>query len=143
MSPACPIAYRQIDATVVRINSLSISLLLIAYLLSPQIMFMYFIGIDLIVRLFINDNLSPINQISRLIKVVIRAKTMNADAAAKRLAAYFALAFAWMVVALHIFELSNTAKIVTVIFVACSLMELLFNYCVGCKIYFLYKKLIG
>ena len=143
MAPACPIAFRQIDGTVVRINSLSISLMLIAYLLSSQVLLIYILGIDLIIRLFINKELSPINQTSRLIKVMIRAKTINTDAGAKRLAAYFALGFSWAIIVLHIFELFDIAKIVTLIFVACSLMELLFNYCVGCKIYFLYKKLFG
>ncbi|MFC2074625.1 DUF4395 family protein, partial [Campylobacterota bacterium] len=76
-------------------------------------------------------------------KVMIRAKTINTDAGAKRLAAYFALGFSWAVIVLHTFELFDLAKIVTIIFVACSLMELIFNYCVGCKIYFLYKKLVG
>ena len=143
MAPACPIAFRQIDATVVRINSLSISLMLMAYLFSSQILVIYILGIDLIVRLFINKGLSPINQVSRLIKAVIRAKTINADAGAKRLAAYFALGFSWAVIGLHTFGLFEIAKIVTVIFVACSLMELFFNYCVGCKIYFIYKKVVA
>lgn len=143
MAPACPITFRQIDGTVVRINSLSISLMLVAYFVSSQILFIYILGIDLIIRLFINKELSPINQISRLIKVMIRAKTINTDAGAKRLAAYFALGFSWAVILLHTFELFDIAKIVTIIFVACSLMELIFNYCVGCKIYFLYKKMVG
>jgi hypothetical protein len=143
MAPACPITFRQIDGTVVRINSLSISLMLVAYFVSSQILFIYILGIDLIIRLFINKELSPINQLSRLIKVMIRAKTINTDAGAKRLAAYFALAFSWAVILLHTFELFDVAKIVTIIFVACSLTELIFNYCVGCKIYFLYKKMVG
>ena len=117
--------------------------MLIAYLLSSQVLLIYILGIDLIIRLFINKELSPINQTSRLIKVMIRAKTINTDAGAKRLAAYFALGFSWAIIVLHTFELFDIAKIVTLIFVACSLMELLFNYCVGCKIYFLYKKLFG
>lgn len=143
MAPACPITFRQIDGTVVRINSLSISLMLLAYFVSSQILFIYILGIDLIIRLFINKELSPINQISRLIKVMIRAKTINTDAGAKRLAAYFALGFSWAVILLHTFELFNIAKIVTIVFVTCSLTELIFNYCVGCKIYFLYKKMVG
>jgi len=141
MAPACPIAFRQIDGTVIRINALSISLMLLAYLFTSEILIIYILGIDLIIRLFVNKALSPINQTSRLIKAVIRAKTINTDAGAKRLAAYFALGFSWVVIGLHAFGLFDIAKVVTVIFVACSLMELFFNYCVGCKIYFIYKKL--
>ena len=141
MAPACPIAFRQIDGTVVRINSLSISLILMAYLLSSQVLLIYVLGIDVALRLFVSKGLSPINQLSRLIKALIRAKTNNTDAGAKRLASYFAFGFAWAIVVLHTFGWIEIAKIVSVIFLACSLMELFFNYCVGCKIYFIYKKL--
>jgi len=141
MAPACPIAYRQIDGTITRINSLSITLMLVAYLISSEIFFIYILGVDLIIRLFINKKLSPINQMSNLIKVLIRAQTHNTDAGAKRLAAYFALGFSWTVIVLHTFGLFNVANIVAVIFVSCSVTELMFNYCIGCKIYFIYKKI--
>jgi len=141
MAPACPIAFRQIDGTITRINSLIITLMLAAYLLSSEIFFIYILGVDLIIRLFINKKLSPINQISSLIKLLIRAQTHNTDAGAKRLAAYFALGFSWAVIALHTFGLFNIANIVALIFVSCSVTELIFNYCIGCKIYFIYKKI--
>lgn len=141
MGPACPISFRQIDATIVRINSFSISLMLLAYLFSSEILFIYILGIDLIIRLFIKKSLSPINQLSRLIKTLICAETTQTDAAAKRLAAYFALGFSWTVVLLHSFGFLDIAAIVAVIFVACSLMELFLNFCVGCKVYFIFKKL--
>jgi hydrogenase/urease accessory protein HupE len=141
MAPACPIAFRQIDGTITRINSLSISMMLMAYLFSSEIIFIYILGIDLIIRLFINKKLSPINLISNLIKALIRAQTHNTDAGAKRLAAYFALGFSWTVIALHALGLFNIANVVAVIFVSCSVTELLFNYCIGCKIYFIYKKI--
>lgn len=141
MAPACPITYRQIDGTITRINSLSITLMLVAYLFSSEIFFIYILGIDLIIRLFISKKLSPINQMSNLIKLLIRAQTHNTDAGAKRLAAYFALGFSCAVIILHTIGLFNIANIVAIIFVSCSVTELVFNYCIGCKIYFIYKKI--
>lgn len=141
MAPACPIAYRQIDGTITRINSLTISAMLVAYLFSSEIFFIYILGVDLIIRLFINKKLSPVNQMSSLIKALIRAQTHNTDAGAKRLAAYFALIFSWIVITLHTLGLFNLANIVAVIFISCSVTELIFNYCIGCKIYFIYKKI--
>lgn len=140
VAPACPITFRQIDGTITRINSLSITLILIAYLFSSQIVLIYILGVDLIIRLFINKKLSPVNQLSSLIKMLIRAETQNTDAGAKQLASYFALGFSWAVIILHSLGFFNMAIIVSIIFVSCSLMELVFNYCVGCKIYFIYKK---
>jgi len=141
MAPACPITFRQIDGTIVRINALSLSLMLLAYLYTGQVAFIYFLGIDLIVRLFINKRLSPINQISRLIKVAIRAKTHSTDAGAKRLAAFFALGFSWTIIILHSLGLLNEAKILSSVFVLFASLEFIFNFCVGCKIYFIYKRI--
>jgi hypothetical protein len=125
----------------VRINALSLSLILGAYLISGQIALIYILGIDLIIRLFINDRLSPINQLSRIIKVAIRAKTHNTDAGAKRLASYFALGFSWSIIGLHSFGFIYEAKGLSSVFVLFSSLELFFNFCVGCKIYFIYKRL--
>ena len=140
MAPTCPITFRQIDGTVVRINALSLSLMLVAYLFSNQIFFIYILGVDLIIRLFVNKRLSPINQLSRLIKAAIRAKTHQTDAGAKRLAAYFALGFSWAIIALHSYGLIYEAKALSSVFVLFASLELIFNYCVGCKIYFIYKR---
>ncbi len=140
MAPACPITFHQIDGTIVRINALSLSLMLLAFLLTDQIVFIYFLGVDLIIRLFINKRLSPINQISRLIKVILRAKTHSTDAGAKRLAAYFALGFSWTIVLLYSLGFVQESKILASVFIVFSSLELIFNYCVGCKIYFIYKR---
>jgi len=141
MEPVCPIAFRQIDGTVVRINALIVSLLLFTYLYTEQIAFIYFLGLDLIVRLFINKKLSPINQVSRFIKVMIRAKTHSTDAGAKRLAAFFALGFTACIIGLHSVGLLNESKVLSGIFVLFASLELVFNFCVGCKIYFIYKRI--
>jgi len=141
MAPTCPITFRQIDGTIARINALSLSLMLLAYLFTNQIAFIYILGFDLIIRLFINKRLSPINQISRLIKVAIRAKTHSTDAGAKHLAGYFALGFSWSIVALHSFGLVFEAKILSSVFVLFTSLEFIFNFCVGCKIYFIYKRI--
>ena len=140
MAPTCPITFRQIDGTIVRLNAFSLSLMLAAYLASGQIAFIFILGIDLIVRLFINKELSPINQISKMMKRLIRAKTNNTDAGAKRLASYFALGFSWTIIALHSSGLVAEAMMLSAVFILFASLEVLFNYCVGCKIYFLYKR---
>ncbi len=112
-----------------------------AYLVFGQIGFIYVVGMDIIIRLFVNIRLSPINQISRLIKAAIRAKTQNTDAGAKRLAAYFALFFSLSIIVLHSLGFVYEAKVLSAVFVFFSSLELVFNFCVGCKIYFIYQRL--
>lgn len=140
MAPTCPITFRQIDGTIVRINALSQSLMLLAYIFSSQIVILYILGIDLIIRLFIDKRFSLINQLSLLIKATFRAKTHNTDAGAKRLASFFALGFTVAIILLHTFGLGNEAKVLSAVFVFFASLEFVFNYCVGCKIYFLYKR---
>jgi len=141
MAPACPITFHQIDGTIVRINAFSLSLILLAYLFTGQIAFIYFLGIDLIMRLFINKKFSPINQLSGVIKKMLKAKTNNTDAGAKRLAGFFALGFSWSIVILHTLGLFNEAKLLSLVFVFFASLEVVFNFCVGCKIYFIYKRI--
>jgi len=141
MAPTCPVTFRQIDGTIVRLNALSLSLILLAYLLTAQVVFIYILGFDLIIRLFINKRLSPINQISRLLKVLFRAKTNNTDAGAKRLASFFALGFSWTIIALDSLGYMNEAMILSGVFILFAALEFIFNFCVGCKIYFIYKRI--
>ena len=72
---------------------------------------------------------------------MIRAKTHNTDAGAKRLAAYFGLSFSWAIIILAGLDLAYEAKALASIFAFFASLELIFNFCVGCKIYFIYKRI--
>jgi len=141
MSQACPIAFRQIDGTVARINAVGVSVMLMLFLFSDQVLFLYLLAADFAMRLYGSKAYSPINRISIFIKNLFGFATKMTDAGAKRLAAQFGLLFVVLLIIAWHFNIVPMVVGVSAVFLTCIALEILFNFCVGCKIYFIIKKL--
>lgn len=141
MAQACPLLFRQIDGTVVRINAVSVTLLVLLFLATSQSLWLYLLGGDFIVRLYGSKSYSPVNRLSLRVQKALRLQPRMTDAGAKRLAAQFGLLFTLLLIAGHHLGLGAFVAALATIFLLCLALELLFNYCVGCKIYFIIKKL--
>lgn len=135
MSNACPISYEKIDATIVRLNSISISILLLLFIMSGEVLFVYLLLADVLIRILRKNRFSPILLISKAIQTRFKLKAKNEDAAAKRFTLYLALGFSLIVVIFVLASYHVFASIVAIIFVICSSTEALFGYCIGCKMY--------
>jgi len=68
--------------------------------------------------------------------------TEMTDAGAKRLAAHFGLFFVFATLASSLGGLSILTYVSVAVFLFCLGLALLFNYCIGCKIYFIYRKFL-
>jgi hypothetical protein len=62
------------------------------------------------------------------------------DGGAKRLAAYFGLTFMILLAFESFFHLRDILYITAGVFLSCAFLEVAFDFCIGCKIYFLIKK---
>ncbi len=139
MSQQCPLLFRQVDATVTRINTLFVASGIIVFLLTHNLFILLFLMVDFILRLYGYKHLSPINISSLFIQKKFSLPVKMEDAGAKRLAAFFALGFT---VALAITSLIGAAIVgiaIAGIFLFCAGLELFFGYCIACKIYHLAK----
>ena len=141
MSYSCPLSFENIDSNISRMNSLMVSSLVITYLITFNAVIIYFLLFDFSMRLFCQKRLSLINNLSLLIKKSLKLKDKFSDSGAKRLAGYFALFFLLMLVAGNNLNIYTFSVVVASIFLICSLMDALFNFCIGCKIYFIIKKI--
>jgi len=141
MSSACPISYEKIDTTIVRLGSISVSLLLLLYMSTDLIFFIYFLIFDILVRILRLNRFSLIWYVSKAIQKIFNLPSRSEDAAAKRFTLYLALFFSVIVVlfawSLH-FELALLAAF---LFVLCSLTEAIVGFCVGCKMYQIVRRL--
>lgn len=63
------------------------------------------------------------------------------DAGAKRLAALFGMFFVILLIVGAYLQWHYFIYIVAAIFLSCTSLELAFSFCVGCKVYWLIKKL--
>ena len=140
MAQSCPLVFRQIDGTIARLNALSVFLLLSLFVFVPNPLILVFLGVDFMVRLYGNKGFSPIFQVSKALKKVFGFKEAMTDAGAKRLAAHFGLLFVLLTLAANLAGLTVVMYSVIALFLFCLVLELLFAYCVGCKIYFIYRR---
>jgi len=140
MPQSCPLAFRQIDGTIARINALSVFLLLSLFVFIPNPLILLVLGVDFTIRLYRNKNFSPIFQISKGIKKLFGFRSEMVDAGAKRLAAHFGLFFVLVTLSANLAGFMVLMYSAVAIFLFCLSLELLFAYCIGCKIYFIYRR---
>lgn len=140
MAQSCPLAFRQIDGTIARLNALSVFLLLLLFVFVPNPLILLFLEVDFMIRLYGNKKFSPVFQVSKTLQKIFRFREEMTDAGAKRLAAHFGLLFVVISLAANLVGLTIVMYAVVVVFLFCLLLELLFAYCIGCKIYFIYRK---
>lgn len=141
MAQQCPLIFRQVDATVTRINTLFVILGIIAFLLTQSSMVLILLIADFILRLYGYKHLSPINISSLFIQKKLSLPVKMEDAGAKRLAAFFGVGFTIALLISLWIGADLAIAFISGIFLFCAALELLFGYCIACKIYYIAKKL--
>ena len=140
MSQQCPLIFRQVDATVTRINTLFVMISIIAFLATQSSIILMVLIVDFALRLYGYKHLSPINISSLWIQKKGSLPIKMEDAGAKRLAAFFGIGFT---IALLISSLAGAdlaSAFIAGIFLFCAALELVFGFCIACKIYYIAKK---
>ena len=140
MSNACPLNFTKVDSNVSRLSALIVALLVISYLYTQNVYILVFLFIDFSLKLFLNPDLSPVMMFAEFLKSTLKIKTKYADGGAKKLAGYFGLFFVTSLIITHFLHIWQFSLAIAVVFLSCSLLDVFFNYCIGCKIYFIIKK---
>ena len=141
MSNSCPLNFEKVDSNVSRLNSLFVASLVILYLLSSSIYILMFLAVDFIIKLFVDKKFSPILVLARFIKGMFRMKDKFTDGGAKRLATMFGLLFVFLLIITHLLSAWLASSVIAAIFLSCALLDVFFDYCIGCKVYFIIKKI--
>lgn len=141
MSKSCPISLKQIDGTIIRINALIITILVICFLISSNKFILYFIFIDFTVRVSKYNKYSLVLNFSKLIKKIFNLKTKMTDSGPKRWAMFFGLFFMFIIIVLHSLDFKVALYISIGFLLICTSLEAFFSFCLGCEVYHIYKKL--
>jgi hypothetical protein len=141
MAQQCPLIFRQVDANVTRINTLFVISGVIGFLVTQHIVILFFLMIDFYLRLYGYKHISPINNSSLMIQRTFSLQPKMEDAGAKRLAAFFGVGFISAIIVFYLLGCFSTVNFIAGIFLFCAFLELLFGYCIGCKIYYISKKI--
>jgi len=140
MNYSCPMSFKQIDSNVSRLTSFLVASLVLAYLFYGAVFILYIVAFDFIMRLFVKKDSSPLHMIALGVKELFGIKDKFVDSGAKRLAAYFGLIFVFMLIVANYFDIYSITLSIAVVFLLCSLLDVFFNFCVGCQIYHIIKK---
>ncbi|WP_455756224.1 DUF4395 family protein [Sulfurimonas sp.] len=140
MSHTCPLNFVPIDSNTSRLSSLIVAILVITYVITLNEYILYFLFFDFTFKLFIKKDSSIVFMIALYMKELLNIGEKLTDGGAKRLAGMFGLFFVLLLLITHFLNFFVASIVVAGIFVTCSLLDVILNYCLGCKIYFLIKK---
>ncbi len=140
MSQQCPLIFRQVDATVTRINTLFVIVSIIAFLATQYSIILIVLIMDFALRLYGYKHLSPINISSLWIQKKSALPSKMEDAGAKRLAAFFGVGFTIALLISSLVGADLVGAFIAGIFLFCAALELVFGFCIACKIYYIAKK---
>lgn len=142
MAQQCPLIFRQIDATVTKLNTIFVVVGLGIFFWLEEALLLWFLVLDFILRLWNFKRYSLLNQTSLLVQKIFKLPVKMADAGGKRLAAFFGLIFMLTVALAYQYRLEEIYIGAALVYVACALLDIFFNICIACIFYSLYFKIL-
>ncbi|MEA1919492.1 MAG: DUF4395 domain-containing protein [Campylobacterota bacterium] len=142
MAHSCPINFERVDATTIRIISLIVISLITLHVSFPSPWILFFLATDFIMRLYGDKNYSLTYRLALLIQASLKLESKFEDAGAKRLAGHFGLLFTLLLLSAYLLELQSAFYVIASVFIGCAGLEVLFGFCVGCKVYFIIQKIL-
>lgn len=138
---SCPLNFKQVDENLFRINALFVSFLVLLYLFSEIMPIMLFLVLDFVIKLFFEKLPSPLTFLSQRVKKLFHIEDLLIDGGAKRLAGFFGLFFMLLLLGTYFLHSFPVSLVVAALYLLCSSLDILFGFCIGCKIYFIIKKI--
>lgn len=141
MSTACPLNFQKVDSNVSRFTALLVALLVLIYLVSHNVFILLFLALDFALKLFVGKKASLITHFAIFLKESFNIQEKLVDGGAKRLAGFFGLFFVFLLIVAHFIFPWSITLLFAAVFLLCSLLDVFFDFCIGCKIYFIIKKI--
>jgi len=136
MSPSCPISTRRVDSNMVRVISFQVALFTVILLITQESLFAFVLLFDFLMRAVRQTNFSPFQIVGNFIITGWGIAPKLCDESPKRFALYLGLVTSLFLVILYAAGLTTFATAITIILFICALLETLFDFCIGCKIYY-------
>ncbi|MFH1505242.1 MAG: DUF4395 domain-containing protein [Candidatus Omnitrophota bacterium] len=140
MNKACPISNKTINGKAARINAIITAIFIACSLIPPYRWIIILLAIDFFIRGFLNNSYSLFTILSQKITNILKMKQNIINAGPKIFAAKIGFALSLIIPIFYALNLSLLAIIFSIIFMLCAILEALFAFCIGCKIYPLVRK---
>ena len=136
MSPSCPISIRRVDSNMVRIISFQVALFTVILLLTQESVFALVLFFDFFMRTIRQSKFSPFQIVGQFVVTGWGIAPKLCDESPKRFALYLGLITSLFLVVFYLAGFTTLATSIAVILLICALLETLFDFCIGCKIYY-------
>ncbi|TNF43984.1 MAG: DUF4395 domain-containing protein [Epsilonproteobacteria bacterium] len=136
MSPSCPISTRRVDSNMVRVISFQVVLFTVILLITQESFFALVLLFDFLMRALRQTNFSPFQIVGNFVITGWGIAPKLCDESPKRFALYLGLVTSLFLVIFYAAGFTTFATAITVILLICALLETLFDFCIGCKIYY-------
>jgi hypothetical protein len=143
MAQACPISLHRVDANIVRIIAFEVVITTVLLLVTQELLFALILLFDFVVRTLRLMHLSPFYLVAKASIGYFSLTPKMCDESPKRFALYLGLAIALALVLLYATNFGIFATITASILLLCAVLEALFDYCIGCKIYYTFLLIKG
>jgi len=120
----------------VRVISFQVALFTVILLITQESFFALVLLFDFLMRALRQTNLSPFQIVGNFIITGWGIAPKLCDESPKRFALYLGLVTSLFLVLLYAAGLTTFATAITIILLICALLETLFDFCIGCKIYY-------
>ena len=136
MSLSCPISARRVDSNMVRIISFQVAFFTVVLLITQEAFFAFVLLFDFFVRTIRKSQFSPFQLLGNFILTGWGIAPKLCDESPKRFALYLGLSISLFLVVFYMVGFTAFATSITIILLICALLETLFDFCIGCKIYY-------
>jgi len=136
MSPSCPISTRRVDSNMVRMISFQVALFTVILLFTQESIFALILVFDFFMRTIRQPNFSPFHIAGTFVITGWGIAPKLCDESPKRFALYLGLVASLFLAVFYLAGFTAFATIIAVILLICALLETLFDFCIGCKIYY-------
>ena len=136
MFASCPISTRRVDSNMVRVISFQVALFTVLLLFTQDSFFAFLLLFDFMMRTLRMSKFSPFHIVAQFVLSGRGVAPKLCDESPKRFALYLGLVISVVLVALIGVGLSSVAMGIAIILFVCALLETVFDFCIGCKIYY-------
>ena len=136
MSQTCPISTRRVDSNMVRIISFQVALFTVILLLTQESIFALILLFDFFMRALRLSNFSPFEIVGNFVLKGWGIAPKLCDESPKRFALYLGLVTSLFIVVFYFAGFTTFATVIAIILLICALLETLFDFCIGCKLYY-------
>jgi hypothetical protein len=142
MFKSCPITYKKVDETSVRMHAGFISLLGLLFIVQADLIVLLILLYDFSVRIGGYPKASPFYFVSRFIVRTASLPSHQVDAGPKQFAAKIGLIFVVAALALYLLGYVQLSSYVIGVLTLCALLEAGLAFCVGCEVYPLWRAIV-